>query len=61
MSEGYAFQVDILHHCRQGGFRLREVPITFADRQRGQTKMSRGEVGRAILMLLRVAARRLTG
>ena len=60
-SEGYAFQVDILYHCHQAGFRIHEVPIVFADRRQGQTKMSRLEVYRGILTLLRIAWRRLVG
>jgi dolichol-phosphate mannosyltransferase len=60
-SEGYAFQVDILYHCHQAGFRICEVPIVFTDRRLGRTKMSRGEVYLGILMLVRIAWRRLLG
>jgi len=59
-SEGYSFQIDILFHCRQGGWKLREVPITFSDRRLGRTKMSRREVTQAIATLFRLAWRRLT-
>lgn len=58
-SEGYAFQVDILYHCHQAGFRMSEVPIVFADRREGRTKMSRFEVYRGVLTLLRIALGRL--
>jgi dolichol-phosphate mannosyltransferase len=58
-SEGYAFQVDILYHCHQAGFRIHEVPIVFTDRRTGRTKMSRVEVYRGILTLVRIAWRRL--
>lgn len=60
-SEGYSFHIDILYHCHRGGFRVREVPITFADRREGRTKMSRAEVYRTVLTLLRIAWRRITG
>jgi dolichol-phosphate mannosyltransferase len=60
-SEGYAFQVDILYHCHRAGFRIREIPIIFTDRRHGQTKMSRTEVYKGVLMLLRIASRRLVG
>jgi dolichol-phosphate mannosyltransferase len=57
-SEGYAFQVEILYHCDRAGFRIREVPIVFTDRQQGETKMSGVEVYRGVLMLFRIASRR---
>jgi dolichol-phosphate mannosyltransferase len=58
-SEGYSFQVEILFHCVRGGWRLREVPITFVDRRLGQTKMSRREIYQAAATLLRIAWQRI--
>jgi dolichol-phosphate mannosyltransferase len=39
-SRGYAFQVELTYRAVRAGFRVEEVPITFRDRQRGQSKMS---------------------
>jgi dolichol-phosphate mannosyltransferase len=39
-SQGYAFQVELTYRAVQAGFRVQEVPITFRDRQHGQSKMS---------------------
>ena len=39
-SQGYAFQVELTYRAVQAGFTVREVPIVFRDRQRGQSKMS---------------------
>jgi dolichol-phosphate mannosyltransferase len=39
-SRGYAFQVELTYRAVQGGFRVKEVPITFRDREHGQSKMS---------------------
>jgi dolichol-phosphate mannosyltransferase len=39
-SRGYAFQVELTYRAVQAGFRVREVPITFRDREDGQSKMS---------------------
>lgn len=39
-SEGYAFQVEMNYACHQKGYRLLEVPIHFAERTFGQSKMS---------------------
>jgi dolichol-phosphate mannosyltransferase len=39
-SQGYCFQVDLAWRAYRAGFRVVEVPITFADRERGASKMS---------------------
>jgi dolichol-phosphate mannosyltransferase len=39
-SQGYCFQVDLAWRAVRGGFRVVEVPITFAERERGESKMS---------------------
>ncbi len=39
-SRGYAFQVELTFRAAQRGFRIVEVPITFRDREHGQSKMS---------------------
>lgn len=40
-SQGYGFQIELTYRALKQGFRVREIPITFADRQRGQSKMSK--------------------
>lgn len=37
---GYAFQVEMVYVARKLGYRMREVPIFFPDRVRGDSKMS---------------------
>jgi dolichol-phosphate mannosyltransferase len=39
-AHGYAFQVELTNRAVRKGFRVVEVPITFRDRLRGQSKMS---------------------
>jgi dolichol-phosphate mannosyltransferase len=39
-SQGYAFQVELTYRAVRMGFRVREVPIVFRDRQVGTSKMS---------------------
>jgi dolichol-phosphate mannosyltransferase len=39
-AQGYAFQVELTNRAIRRGFRVMEVPITFRDRLRGQSKMS---------------------
>jgi dolichol-phosphate mannosyltransferase len=47
-SQGYCFQVDLLRRTWQGGFVIEEVPITFAERERGQSKMNHSIVIEAL-------------
>ncbi|HWL34561.1 MAG TPA: polyprenol monophosphomannose synthase [Frankiaceae bacterium] len=47
-SQGYCFQVDLAWQAWRAGFRIVEVPITFVERERGQSKMSRAIVAEAL-------------
>ncbi|HEY1367936.1 MAG TPA: polyprenol monophosphomannose synthase [Gaiellaceae bacterium] len=60
-SRGYAFQIETTYRALRAGFRVVEVPIRFADRTEGQSKMSRSIVAEAMWKVpaLRLAA--LTG
>ena len=48
VSEGYCFQVDLAWRAARQGFRVVEVPITFANRERGESKMSGAIVREAL-------------
>jgi dolichol-phosphate mannosyltransferase len=39
-SDGYAFQIEMAWEAARRGFRIAEVPISFVERRRGQSKMS---------------------
>ncbi|MCA1822680.1 MAG: polyprenol monophosphomannose synthase [Mycobacteriales bacterium] len=56
-SQGYCFQVDLVWQAWRRGFAVTEVPITFIERERGESKMSRAIVAEA---LWRVTAWALT-
>ncbi len=47
-SQGYCFQVDLAWQAWRCGFRIVEVPITFVERERGESKMSRAIVAEAL-------------
>lgn len=53
-SRGYSFQEEILFRLKQLGARFHEVPITFADRQRGQSKIDSREAASALGIILRL-------
>ena len=57
-SKGYAFQIETTYRALRAGFEVVEVPITFADREVGGSKMSRTIVAEAIWKVpgLRLAA-----
>jgi Glycosyl transferase family 2 len=57
-SNGYCFQVEMVHRTWQEGFRVVEVPITFTERATGVSKMSKQIVAEA---LWRVTVWALTG
>jgi dolichol-phosphate mannosyltransferase len=46
---GYAFQVEMKYTAYRLGFRIKEVPITFKDREKGQSKMSLHIIREAML------------
>jgi dolichol-phosphate mannosyltransferase len=49
-SAGYCFQVDLAWRGLKAGYRVVEVPITFVERERGDSKMSRKIVVEALLL-----------
>jgi dolichol-phosphate mannosyltransferase len=57
-SKGYAFQIETTYRALRAGFRVVEIPITFADREVGGSKMSKAIVAEAIWKVpgLRLAA-----
>ena len=60
-SRGYAFQIETTYRALRDGFRVVEVPITFVDRERGGSKMSRAIVLEAIWKVPALRLRALAG
>jgi dolichol-phosphate mannosyltransferase len=60
-SRGYAFQIETTYRALREGFRVVEVPIRFADRTEGQSKMSRSIVLEAMWKVPVLRLRALTG
>jgi dolichol-phosphate mannosyltransferase len=50
-SQGYCFQVDLAWRAVRAGFRVKEVPITFVEREFGASKMSGNIVGEALRLV----------
>ncbi len=51
---GYAFQIEMKFATRQLGFTIKEVPITFKDREEGVSKMSLSIFQEAIIGVLKM-------
>ncbi len=47
-STGYVFQTDLVTRCLRAGLRVREVPIEFVERVRGDSKMSGAVAGESL-------------
>jgi dolichol-phosphate mannosyltransferase len=56
-AHGYAFQVELTNRAVRKGFRVVEVPITFRDRLRGQSKMSTKIALEAMVLVPRLRRR----
>jgi len=60
-SEGYSFQIETSYRAWKKGFKLREIPIVFVDRQQGESKMSKKIVREAIWMVWKLRLLSLLG
>jgi len=60
-SNGYSFQIEMSFRAFKKGFRLKEIPIVFVDRQSGASKMSKKIVREAIWMVWRLRALSVLG
>ena len=58
VSQGYSFQIEMVWRARRLGYSVVEVPIRFEDRVAGASKVSRGEVRRALWTVLRLSLER---
>jgi dolichol-phosphate mannosyltransferase len=60
-SNGYSFQIEMSFRAWRKGFRLKEIPILFTDREQGSSKMSRKIVWEAVWMVWRLRWWAVTG
>ncbi len=50
-ADGYGFQIEMTYRARRGGATITEVPISFGDRLRGESKMSSNIVYEALWLV----------
>lgn len=53
-SNGYSFLVETIYILQKKGLKIGEVPITFTNRTKGVSKISKTEIFKAILTLIRL-------
>jgi glycosyltransferase involved in cell wall biosynthesis len=58
VSQGYSFQIEMVHRTVRLGYPVVEVPIHFEDRIAGASKVSHGEISRALWTVLRLSVAR---
>jgi dolichol-phosphate mannosyltransferase len=58
VSQGYSFQIEMVHRAVRLGYPVVEVPIRFEDRVAGASKVSQGEISRALWTVLRLSMSR---
>ena len=58
---GYTFQIEMKFYALNLGFKIKEVPITFVDREKGNSKMHANIVSEAIKGVLQMRWRKMTG
>ena len=56
-SQGFVFQIEMAYACQRQGLRVAELPIRFASRARGQSKMSLKIVVEALWRVLAIRVR----
>lgn len=60
-SDGYSFQIEMNFKAWKKGFRIIEIPIVFADREAGSSKMSKKIIREAIWMVWKLKIMSLFG
>ncbi|HTK28460.1 MAG TPA: polyprenol monophosphomannose synthase [Vicinamibacterales bacterium] len=57
-SDGYSFMIEMLFRAERRGYQIVEVPITFVERQQGESKLSKAVLVESVLTPWRLTAAR---
>ena len=58
---GYAFQIEMKYAAHTNGFKLEEIPITFKDREKGNSKMNLSIISEALPGVIKMRWKSLLG
>ena len=61
LPDGFSFQAGFLYEAKERNAAIKEVPIEFKDRERGESKYSRGEILNNIKLLFRLLLKKYFG
>ena len=57
LSQGFAYKMDLLHKMYKAGAKIREIPIVFGMRDRGDSKMERNNPIESLKVVLTISVR----
>lgn len=58
-SNGYAFFEETIYLCEKKGFKIKEIPIVFVDREEGQSKLSYKEIIEFFVNIIKLRFRKI--
>ena len=53
-ADGYGYQVEMTHRLVRAGGRIVEFPVTFSERVAGESKLDKGIIGEALVLVMRL-------
>lgn len=56
-SDGFSFMEEILYLCKKANYKITEIPILFRERQKGKSKLSKLEMVKFFLTIVRLRIR----
>ncbi|MCC7430180.1 polyprenol monophosphomannose synthase [bacterium] len=60
-SDGYSFQIEMTFKSWVKGFKIKEIPIIFVDRERGTSKMNKDIIWEAAFLIFRLRLGKMLG
>lgn len=60
-SDGYSFQIEMTFKSWVKGFKIKEIPIIFVDRERGTSKMNKDIIWEAAFLIFRLRLGKILG
>jgi len=58
-SNGYAFQEELLYRTQKLGFVIKEIPVIFVDRQKGQSKLSNKDILEFFIVMFKLRFKKM--
>lgn len=59
-SNGYAFMEELVHLVEKKGLHIKEIPVTFVDRQKGQSKLNKKDIMEFFKVMIKIRVNQLS-